>query len=110
LSYFYQKFTEAFGIPIIASNRVTNSALKRACYTLRFYLANNELLKAQFYSQKVRVVLFASSENLSKVPEFKTLPETWNGVKGLSARKSIPLITVVEENVECTNNEAKKYV
>ena len=52
----------------------------------------------------MRVVIVASSENLCKLPEFKTLPEAWSGVKGLSARRSIPLITVVEDNLECSNN------
>jgi len=31
-------------------------------------------------------------------------------VKGLSARKSIPLIAVSEDNVECTSNEATRLV
>ena len=39
LAYFYQKYTESYGIPVISSNKVSLNGLKRACYVLKFYLA-----------------------------------------------------------------------
>ena len=36
LDDFYQKYTHAYGIPILSSDQVRDSALRRACYTVRF--------------------------------------------------------------------------
>ena len=104
LSYFYQKYTEAYGIPVIGSNKASLNSLKRACYVLRFYLSHSDALKEAFYKKNIRLVLVASSENILKLPEYESLPITWNKLNGLSATKQIPLITVAEEAVLCGNN------
>lgn len=106
LSYFYQKYTHAFGIPVLGSNRVTNSALKRACYELRFYLANNDALKSEFYRKKLRIVLIGNDDTIDRLPEFKSLPNEWSKLRGLSARAAIPIIAVSEGNVDCLSDEA----
>ena len=47
----YQKYTHAYGIPIVSSGYVSDAALKRACYVLRFLLA--DLYKIRYYLYKV---------------------------------------------------------
>ena len=42
---FYKKFNHAYGIPILGSDKVTDKAMKRACYTVRFMLADREDLR-----------------------------------------------------------------
>ena len=42
---FYKKFTHAYGIPVLGSDKVTDAAMKRACYTVRFMLADREDLR-----------------------------------------------------------------
>lgn len=105
LSYFYQKYTETYGIPVIGSRRVSSSALKRACYALRFYLANNDMMRETFYAKNVRLVVMATVENLKRIPEFKKFPNWWRSAKGISAIESLPIIAVSEDNVVCFNDE-----
>lgn len=107
LAYFYQKYTEAYGIPIIGSNRVSTNGLKRACYVLRFYLAANNELKEVFYKKNIRIVVLATTENILNVPEYGFLPSNWNIVRGLSPTTHIPLVTVSEENLQCSNDKYK---
>jgi hypothetical protein len=110
LSYFYQKYNEAYGIPVLASNKVAHNSLRRACYVLRFFLADRPEFKERMYRRGARVVLLATSETLSNVPEYKSLalPATWNfNVKGLSPTVKVPLVTVSEDNVQCSNDKFK---
>ena len=53
LSSFYQKYTHAYGIPILSSHLTSDKALKRACYIVRFMLADREdLRRAQYYNKE----------------------------------------------------------
>ena len=45
LDNFYQKYTNAYGIPILSSYQTRDSALTRACYVVRFMLADREDLR-----------------------------------------------------------------
>lgn len=105
LSYFYQKYTESYGIPIIGSNKVTINGLKRACYVLKFYLAGNAKIREAFYKNNVRVVVLGASENILNIPEYHSLPPSWNFLRGLSPTRNIPLVTVSEENLLCSNDK-----
>lgn len=107
LNYFYQKYTEAYGIPVIGSNRVSSNGLKRACYVLRFYLASSAELKETFFKRNLRIVVLAATENILNIPEYSSLPQSWNVLRGLSPTIHIPLITVSEENAQCSNDKYK---
>jgi hypothetical protein len=107
LSYFYQKYTETYGIPIVASNRVSSNGMRRACYVVRFYLSNNVEWRELFFKRSVRIVVMASGENLLDIPEYNSLPVSFKSVRGLSATQSIPLITIAEENAQCSNDKYK---
>ena len=39
----YAKYTEAYGIPILGSAKVSDQALTRACYTMRYLFAGRIL-------------------------------------------------------------------
>ena len=45
LDQFYQRYTHAYGIPILSSYKVRDDTLKRACYIVRFMLADREDLR-----------------------------------------------------------------
>ena len=66
-------------------------------------------LREHFYKRNVRVVVMASSESLSSVPEYSSLPPMYSNLRGLSATPFFPLITVGEENVQCSINDKLKY-
>lgn len=81
--------------------------MKRACYVLRFFLADRNELKEAFYKRNVRVVVMATTETLLNVPEYSSLPSSWTQVRGLSATPHVPLVTVSDENVQCSNDKFK---
>jgi hypothetical protein len=108
LTYFYQKYTEAYGIPVIGSNKASTNGLKRACYVLKFYLANNVELREHFYKKNLRVVVMAVSENLLNLPEYNSFPAHFNALRGLSPTSLISQATVGEENVQCSINDKQK--
>ena len=45
LDQFYQRYTHAYGIPILSSEKTRDETLKRACYVVRFMLADREDLR-----------------------------------------------------------------
>jgi hypothetical protein len=102
LSYFYQKYTDAYGIPIISSSQVTSNGLKRACYVLRFFLAGSNQLKEIFYKRNLRIVVLGSGENVINVPEYDGLPSSISSLKALSSTLQIPVIAIGEENLLCS--------
>jgi hypothetical protein len=107
LSYFYQKYTDAYGIPILGSNKVSANAIKRACYVLRFFLAEREDVRNAFHRKNLRIVVISSSENLLSVPELNYLGNKWIAIRGLSATKRLPLVAIGEENVLCNSLNEK---
>ena len=102
LSYFYQKYTHAFGIPVISSNKVSQSSLKRACYVLRFFLTGSNELKEIFFRGSLRVVVLGSSESVLELPEYEGIPSGWLGVKSLGPTRQIPVLAVSDENLQCS--------
>jgi hypothetical protein len=107
LSYFYQRFTEAYGIPVIGSSKVSTNGLRRACYVLRFYLANNNEVREAFYKKNVRIIVLTRGETVHNLPEMSTMPVYYNSVKGLSATPYAPFVVVNEESFQCSNEKHK---
>ena len=71
LKEFYQKYTEAYNIPVLASSKVPDDALRRACYVLRFGLADHSRVRTGFYKRHGRVAVKAESESMDDIPEYK---------------------------------------
>lgn len=46
---FYTKYTHAYNIPIISSNRVSDKALTRACHIVRFLFADRRDVRQSLY-------------------------------------------------------------
>ncbi|CAH1802796.1 unnamed protein product, partial [Owenia fusiformis] len=106
LTAFYQKYTEAYGIPVVSSSRVSDSALQRACYVLRFMLADRYDVRNAFYKSSGRVALIATSEGTTSIPEHSYLPNWWNQrARGLGATRARPVSSAGEENALCLRND-----
>ena len=58
----YRKYTHAYNIPVVSTNNVQNEALKRACYVLRFLLADRPVLRQSLYKNYGRVGIIAVDE------------------------------------------------
>ncbi|CAH1787594.1 unnamed protein product [Owenia fusiformis] len=109
LTSFYQKYTEAYDIPVVSSNQVSNDALKRACYTLRFMLADRSDIRNAFYKAGGRVAIIGVNEGTTSIPEHSNLPAWWNErARGLGATWAQPVSTAGEENARCLPNDRYK--
>ncbi|XP_063429761.1 uncharacterized protein LOC134712290 isoform X1 [Mytilus trossulus] len=106
LSNFYQKYTEAYGIPILASRNVPDDALKRACYITRFVFADNYAVRNSFYKRSGRTAVIGQREGTTNIPEHSFLPAWWNQrARGLGATDYAPVSTGGEENLLCYQND-----
>lgn len=102
VDFIYQKYTEAYGIPVIGSRAVSDSALRRACYVLRFLLADREDLRQAFYGGYGRVTVLGEHEVITDIPEYGRLPSYYNfAVRGLGAVPDAPASSGGEENLLC---------
>lgn len=77
-SPFYQKYTNAYAIPIIASERVSDEAIQRACYVVRVMLADRRDLRQEMYKKYMRVAILAENELTIHIPEHSHLDESYN--------------------------------
>ncbi|KAK7090941.1 uncharacterized protein [Littorina saxatilis] len=103
---FYQKYTEAYGIPILGSSNVTDDALKRACYTVRYLFAGHSGIRAMFYKFGGRFAIMSATEVTLDFPEFSSWDPFWNSrARGLGASWTTPLTTGAEENLLCQRND-----
>ncbi|CAM1302306.1 Uncharacterised protein g3216 [Pycnogonum litorale] len=106
LGHFYKKYTEAYGIPVLGSSRVSSSALGRACYIVRFIFADRYDTRNWYYRNNGRFAIMATDEVTTHIPEHRHLGVTWNTrARGLGATLSYPVSTGAEENVLCHQND-----
>jgi hypothetical protein len=101
LSSFYRKYVSAGGLPVVASERVSDYALREAGYlALRVLHTRPDVLQALIDS-RLRVVVMAYDEMLTEVPEHSELgSEYWDGrARGLGPRKEDVAVSSAEENL-----------
>ena len=101
LTAHYQKYTETYGIPVVSSGIVPDDALKRACYVLRFMLADHSGVREWFYRKHGRVGVMAETEVTTDIPEHSWLePTFWDErARGLGATEAWPISTGVLHSV-----------
>ena len=104
LTSHYQKYTETYGIPVVSSGIVPDDALKRACYVLRFMLADHSGVREWFYRKHGRVGVMAETEVTTDIPEHSWLePTFWDErARGLGATEAWPISTGLSLNILCT--------
>ena len=56
-SSFYQKYTVAFNIPVLGSLKVSDEALRRACYVLHFMLSDRRDIRREMKKGKAWVII-----------------------------------------------------
>ncbi|KAK7090816.1 uncharacterized protein [Littorina saxatilis] len=106
LSRFYQKYTEAYGIPVLGSSRVSDNAMKRACYVLRFLFADHSRVRQSYYARSGRVAVIGANERTTDIPEHSWLGDSWNQrARGLGATDGAPVSTCGEENILCFRSD-----
>ncbi len=104
ISPFYKKFVSANGIPVIASEKVSDYALLEAAYIVNNMLAGRNDLRDAIARNKIRVVVMAATELTTDVPEHSDLKpkDYWDRrARGLGATKVRPAVSCGEENLLC---------
>jgi hypothetical protein len=108
LSYFYQRLTDVYGISILGSNKISIASMKRACFVLKFVLAEHVQLRAALQSNNFRVVILANSENFNSLSELSRLGlVNQQSSRSLYARNETPIIVIGEELVLCSNSNER---
>ena len=89
-----------------ATSSVADRALVRACYVLRFLLADRTDIRQAFYKSYGRVAIIAGSDVIGDIPEYQFLPSAYNkATRGLGAIPAAPVSTAGEENVLCETDD-----
>ncbi|XP_022107763.1 adhesion G-protein coupled receptor G7-like isoform X2 [Acanthaster planci] len=103
LNEFYQKYMHAYGIPILSSNISQDVSLMRACYVVRFLLADRKDLRDAMYDRYGRVAVIAKTERTTQIPEHSYLNSNlWDSrARGLGGFPQVPVTTNAEENLLC---------
>nr|XP_006822279.1 PREDICTED: uncharacterized protein LOC100375291 [Saccoglossus kowalevskii] len=102
LSDFYEKYTHAYGVPIISSKEVPDKAIRRACYVVQVMLADRQDIRDSVYNSYGRIGIIGFLQNTTDVPEHDFLDEYYNTrARGLGGTMYAPISTAGEENILC---------
>ncbi|MBK8214400.1 MAG: hypothetical protein IPK71_11680 [Myxococcales bacterium] len=107
LSPFYKKHLDATGLPVVASDKVSDGALRQACRIASKMLSFRSDVRAAMTSKKARLAVMARSEVTTDVPEhadlYQAFPGTdWNvRARGLGGTVARPATSCAEENLLC---------
>ncbi len=113
---FYQKHLDANGIPVLASERVPDSALFRAAAIADQMLAHRPDLRTTMATTGTRIAVIGNSERLTQIPEYSRLYEQFPGIDwdirsagGLGATTFIPVTSARENNLLCEPDDPYRY-
>ncbi|MGI8605495.1 MAG: hypothetical protein ACR2OZ_21175 [Verrucomicrobiales bacterium] len=102
LSSFYKKHLTAGGIPILASDKVSDFALKEARFLIDQMLEGRDDVRQAIVKNKVRLAIMAPNELTTCIPEHSDLTPAkyWDKrARGLGATKIRPAVSCGEENL-----------
>ena len=102
LAPFYTKYVDAGGIPIVASNKVTDFALLEARYLVLQMIGHRPDLLAAIAGSRVRLAVMSPTELTTDIPEHSDLTpkDHWDKrARGLGATEARPAVSCGEENL-----------
>ncbi len=102
LSPFYKKYTDAGGLPVLSSDKVSDAALLEAADIVHHMLANRDDILRAIVRNKVRLAVMAPDEMTTDVPEHSDLtPKAYwdKRARGLGPTRQRPAVSCAEENL-----------
>ncbi len=102
LPAFYQKYLEADGYPIVASEKVNDYALKEAAYLVNLMLAKRPDVRAAMIKSGSRLCIIGHDEFTTDLPEWSrmTPKNFWDArARGMGGSPEDPLCSCAEENL-----------
>ena len=104
LDPFYTKYSDAEGLPVVGSSKVSDEALAEATWIVLQMLGHRkDILKAMAKNQ-TRLAVMAHDEYTTDVPEHRHLKpkDYWDRrARGLGATRHAPAVSCAEENLLC---------
>jgi hypothetical protein len=113
LAPFYAKYLDAAGIPVIASAKTSDAALRQACRIGGKMLAFRADVRASMKANSARIAVMARTEVTTDIPEHADLYTAFPGTdwdtraRGLGATVARPATSCAEENLLC--DKADRY-
>jgi hypothetical protein len=98
----YTKYIGAKGYPILASDRVSDYAMKEAAYLVNMMLAKRPDVRDAMIKSGSRMLVFAHDEFTTDLPEYAgfTPKDYWDRrARGFGGSQQDPVCSVAEENV-----------
>lgn len=113
LNPFYQKYLDAFGIPIVSSAAVPDRAHYQARNILREVLANRPDLLEALAQTPTRIAIMAEGEVITDIPEYTGLylfspDRDWDVIiegGGVGPSRAIPVLVVAVQNLICLDSD-----
>jgi|GEM_PF-454647 len=102
LDPFYKKYVDAGGLPVVASEKVSDYALLEAAYLIGRMLQNRDDILKALAENKTRFVVMAHDEWTTMIPEHSDLEPAkfWDKrARGLGATPARPAVSCGEENL-----------
>jgi hypothetical protein len=99
---FYTKYVDVLGLPVVASNKVSDAAVIEAAYLARLMLDGRPDVARAMADNKTRLAVMAVTELTTDIPEHSDLKpkEYWDRrARGLGATKARPAVSCAEENL-----------
>ncbi|WP_309713978.1 hypothetical protein [Armatimonas sp.] len=99
---FYKKYISARGYPIVASEKVSDYALKEAAYLVNLMLAKRPDVRKAMVESGSRMSILAYNEFTTDQPDFAWLTpkDFWDRrARGLGGSETDPLCSCAEENL-----------
>lgn len=102
LAPFYKKFVSAGGVPIVASDKVSDFALLEALFLVEQMLGQRQDVLSAIAKNQVRLAIMAPDEYTTDIPEHADLApkDFWDWrARGLGATDIRPAVSCGEENL-----------
>ena len=96
---FYKKYLNAGGIPIIASENVSDAALVQTRYIALNMLVKRPDVLGQMVMNKARIAIIADTEKRNDLPEYKGYGDDINAASGISGSLYEPICSFAEKYV-----------
>jgi hypothetical protein len=98
LGAIYKRYADAGGVPVIASEKPVDEAIRRACLLVLDYASVRADVRDTLLRRKVRFILMAKSEKTVDFPEYAALGDLDMRARGLGG---VTDAICAEENVLC---------
>ncbi len=117
LDSFYKKYIDAWGIPVVSSEKVPDEALYSVQKKVKQMVSMREDILEKMIENKIRIAIMAKDEVTTDMPEYRNWndPSQSEGIdwntrgRGFGATVELPVSSCAEENILCYDKSIDGY-